>query len=400
MGHRILIISHMYPNPVNPIAGIFVHNQAKALKKEGAEVQIVVPIPSFPFYPKWRKYRYLPKRTEREGIPVYYIPTRMFPGGFFFERYGRYYMKSLQTSLREIHKDFSFELIHCHTIYPDGYAGGELKKEWNVPLVSTIHGSDIMLYPQRKPSIYEQTVRAVKASDLLITVSERLRKEVKKLDPETNAVTIYNGFDPERFRPRNRLQVREKLGLDPRRKLVLFIGNLYPVKGINYLLEAFAKVWKENQDLLLYLVGDGPLRSELEQNANKLGISEAVTFLGRKPYAEIPDWISSADVTVLTSLSEGLPSILLESMGCGRAMVATDVGGIREILQDGKTGLLAPAKDSGQIALCLRKILLEKPSLITVMGENAYQASQALTWRENARQTLQCYTTLLSRKSL
>lgn len=400
MSHRILIISHMYPNPVNPIAGIFVHNQAKALKKEGADVQIAVPVPSFPFYPKWRKYRNLPERTDREGIPVHYIPTRMFPGGVFFDRYGQYYIKSLQTGLREIHKEFPFELIHCHTIYPDGYAGGELKKEWNVPLVSTIHGSDIMLYPKRKPSIYEQTVQALKASDLVITVSGRLQEEAGKLAPEANTVTIYNGFDPEQFRPRNRLQIREKLGLNPRKKLVLFIGNLYPVKGIHYLMEAFAEVQKVNRDILLYLIGDGPLRSELEQNAKELGISEAVTFLGRKPYAEIPDWISSADVTVLTSLSEGLPSILLESMGCGRAMVATDVGGIKEILQDGKTGLLAPAKDSGQIARCLRKILVDEPSLVTTMGENAYQASRALTWRENARQTLQCYTKLLKQKSL
>ncbi|MGA8942228.1 MAG: glycosyltransferase family 4 protein [Thermoactinomyces sp.] len=395
MGSRILVISHMYPNPVNPIAGIFVHNQAKALQKEGAEVQIAMPVPSFPFYPKWRKYRHLPKRTEKEGIPVHYIPTRMYPGGFFFQRYGQYYIKSLQAALREIHKEFPFELIHCHTIFPDGYAGGELKKEWGVPLVSTIHGSDIMLYPYRKPSIHEQTVQALKASDLVITVSKRLQEEAGKLYPEANTVTIYNGFDPERFRPRNRLQIREKLGLDPRKKLILFIGNLYPVKGIHYLLEAFAEVRKLNRDILLYLVGDGPLRSELEQNANELGISEAVDFLGRKPYAEIPDWISSADITVLTSLSEGLPSILLESMGCGRAMVATDVGGIGEILQDGKTGLLAPAGDSGQIARCLQKILVDEPSLVTTMGENAYQASRALTWRENARQTLQCYTKLL-----
>jgi teichuronic acid biosynthesis glycosyltransferase TuaC len=103
---------------------------------------------------------------------------------------------------------------------------------------------------------------------------------------------------------------------------------------------------------------------------------------------------------VLTSLSEGLPSILLESMGCGRPMVATDVGGIKEILQDGKTGLLAPAKDVDKIAGCLRKILIDDPSLIATMGKNALDASRALTWSENARTTLQIYTSLTERKSL
>ena len=400
MDRRILIISHMYPNPVNPMAGIFVHNQAKALKKEGADVRVVVPVPSFPLYPKWKGYRQLPKKTEKEGIAVHYVPTRMIPGGFFFHRYGKYYMKALKKAIYEIHKEFPFDLIHCHTIYPDGYAGGELKKEWNVPVVSTIHGSDIMLYPKRRRSIYEQTVHALKENDLIITVSERLKKEAEKMHPELAAKTIYNGFDPERFRPQDRLQARERLGLNGEQKILLFVGNLYPVKGVHYLLEAFAQVHKMSRDIHLYMIGDGPLRPELEKQAGELGLNEAVTFLGRKPYDEIPDWISGADVTVLTSLSEGLPSILLESMGCGRAMVATDVGGIKEILQDGKTGFIAPAKDADQIAGCLRKILIDDPSLITTMGENAWKASRALTWRENARQTLQSYTSLIEQKSL
>ena len=90
-----------------------------------------------PLYPKWKGYRQLPKKTEKEGIVVYYIPTRMIPGGFFFHRYGKYYTNALQKAVCEIHKEFSFDLIHCHTIYPDGYAGGKLKKEWKVPVVST-----------------------------------------------------------------------------------------------------------------------------------------------------------------------------------------------------------------------------------------------------------------------
>lgn len=400
MNGRILIISHMYPNPVNPMAGIFVHNQAKALKREGAEVSVVVPVPSFPFYPKWKGYRQLPKKTEKDGIAVYYVPTRMIPGGFFFQRYGKYYTKALQKAVEEVHKAFPFDLIHCHTIYPDGYAGGELKKIWKVPVLSTIHGSDIMLYPKRKRSVYEQTLRALKENDLVITVSDRLKEEAEKMHPELAAKTVYNGFDPEKFRPMDRLEARKRLGLNREQKILLFVGNLYPVKGVSYLLEAFSRIRQESRDIHLYLIGDGPLRPRLENQAEESGLSEAVTFLGKKPYAEIPDWINSADVMVLTSLSEGLPSILLESMGCGRPMVATDVGGIKEILQDGKTGFLVLAKDVDKIAGCLRKILIDDPSLIATMGKNALDASRALTWSENARTTLQIYTSLIERKSL
>ena len=128
--------------------------------------------------------------------------------------------------MEEVHKAFPFDLIHCHTIYPDGYAGGELKKIWKVPVLSTIHGSDIMLYPKRKRSVYEQTLRALKENDLVITVSDRLKEEAEKMHPELAAKTVYNGFDPEKFRPMDRLEARKRLGLNREQKILLFVEYL------------------------------------------------------------------------------------------------------------------------------------------------------------------------------
>lgn len=399
MKKRILVISHMYPNGVNPMAGIFVQNQTKALQEAGLDVRVVAPMPSFPLYPKWRGYRRLPGRMVREGIPVHYVPTRMFPGGFFFSQYGNYYIDSLRKVISSIREEFSFDLIHCHTIYPDGYAGAKLKEEFGVPVVSTIHGSDILLYPKRNKGVHARTLRALQGNDHVIAVSDRLKREALAMWPDLSVSTIYNGFDPKQFFPVAKEEARRRLGLPEREKSVLFVGNLLPVKGVHFLLQAFKQIVPDGNGIRLYLVGDGPLRAELARQAEELGIAAHVTFLGRKPYDEIPLWISSADVVALTSLSEGLPSILLETMGCGRPMVATDVGGISEVLRNGETGWLVPSENVEHIAASLREIL-EDEELCRRMGEQALEASKSLTWEQNAARTKECYKEVIERKSL
>ncbi|SDZ21238.1 glycosyltransferase family 4 protein [Thermoactinomyces sp. DSM 45892] len=394
---KVLVVSHMYPSKVNPHSGIFVHNQTKALRDAGCEVQVVVPIPSFPLYKKWKGYSDLPSRTDLEGIPVHYVPTRMFPGGFFFHRYGAFYIRSLKPILHQIKQDFPYELLHCHTIFPDGYVGGKLKEELGVPVISTIHGSDIMLYPKKNKKIYERTIEALKANDHLITVSDRLRDEVDQMVPGLPVSTIYNGFDPNRFYPIDRQEARLRLGIPPEGKKIVFIGNLLPVKGISYLLQAFHRLVQgdQHEGLDLYVVGAGPLQSSIEEEIAELSLVGRVHLMGRRPYDEIPLWMNSADVTALTSLSEGLPSILLESMGCGRPMVATDVGGIKEVLQDGVTGRLARPKDVEHIAQCLHE-MVTKDDVREELGKQAYVASRGFSLEQNANQVIERYEKIKS----
>lgn len=391
---KVLVLSHMYPNPVNQHAGIFVHNQCKALIQAGIEVRVVTPIPSFPLYHKWKDYKQLPKETELEGVPVHYIPTLMFPGGFFFSMYGYFYERSIFSTLKHIYQVFPFDLIHCHTIFPDGNAGNRLKAHFQVPVISTIHGSDIMLYPKRSRGVYRETLCSLKESEQVITVSRRLEQEALTLYPQVKVQTIYNGFDPVRFQPTDQGEARKKLGLPLDQQICLFVGNLYPVKGIPFLLKAFSQLIARTTDVHLYFVGGGSLKKSLQAQAKDLGIDSQISWMGRKPYEEIPTWIQSADVMVLSSLSEGLPSILLESMACGKPMIATDVGGIAEVLQDGETGCLVPAQDAEKLATALTDLFVENPHKIQQLGEKAYQVSQNYTWQQNARRIIDCYQQL------
>ncbi|MBD1372175.1 glycosyltransferase family 4 protein [Hazenella sp. IB182357] len=398
MSHRILVISHMYPNRVNPQSGIFVHNQIKALGRAGVEVRVVSPTPFFPFYPKWSQY---PKKFTSEivnGIHTYYMPTFLLPGGLLFSLHGEQYQRNLREMIGMIRQEFVFDLIHCHTIFPDGYAGALLKKQFQVPVISTIHGSDIMLYPYRSKRVYHKTIEALNQNDQVITVSRRLEEEALRLAPDANVKTIYNGFDHMHFKPVETAIARENVGYPGKDKRIVYVGNLLPVKGVEYLLQAFQTLEPRKNGYHLYLVGEGPLRSKLMDQVKALGIEANTTFVGRKPYQDIPMWINSADIMVLSSLSEGLPSILLESMGCGKPMIATDVGGIKEVLQDGKTGYLVESKNPNQLAARLRDALQNRENKLKHMEEASYALSHQFSWQQNSQLIIQAYNRQIKKK--
>jgi len=146
----------------------------------------------------------------------------------------------------------------------------------------------------------------------------------------------------------------------------------------------------------LILVGDGPLRSLLKRQARELDLEEKVTFVGRRPHDEIPLWLNSSDVVVLPSLSEGFGGVVLEAMGCGKPVVATDVAGASEIVQHRKTGYLVKPKDVDGLAQYLTILLKDESGLIGDMGERAYVVSGNYTWKQNAAQVIEVYRRLLS----
>jgi teichuronic acid biosynthesis glycosyltransferase TuaC len=396
MNLKVLVISHMYPNPANPMSGIFVHNQVKALKQAGVECRVLSPIPRFPLYPKWRVYRRFPVQTVMDGIPIQYVPTWMFPGGMFFSSYGRLYYMALSAVLPSIRERFSFDLIHCHTIYPDGYAGGMLKEKFSVPVVSTIHGSDILLYPHRSRGVFRRTEQALRMNDHIIAVSNLLMKEAQRVVAGVEVSTIYNGFDPSRFYPMDSKTARKRLDMPLEGKVALFVGNLKPVKGLHVLLEAFSQVVNQVPEARLVLVGDGPLRSALMGQARESGLEGKVAFVGRRPPDEIPLWINASDVLVLPSISEGFGAVVLEAMGCGKPVVATDVAGVSEIVQHRKTGYLVKPKDPDGLAQYLTILLRDEGGLIGDMGERAYAVSSNFTWKQNASRLIELYQRLLS----
>jgi D-inositol-3-phosphate glycosyltransferase len=263
-----------------------------------------------------------------------------------------------------------YDLIHSH-YWLSGAVGLALRQRWGVPLVHMFHtlghlkngatppGAD------REPAVrLAEEARIVGAVDRLIaaTVVERAHLVSQYgADPARIAV-IPCGVDTELFAPGDRRAARAELGLgeDPR---LLYVGRQSPIKGLETLLDAMARLRAGGTPARLSIVGgdaDEPLdghEAALRERLARLGLGDAVTFVGAQPQDRLPAWYNAADVTVLPSYYESFGMVALEAMACGSPVVASRVGGLQTTVRDRVTGLLVPDHDPAALADALGRLL-------------------------------------------
>jgi glycosyltransferase involved in cell wall biosynthesis len=210
---------------------------------------------------------------------------------------------------------------------------------------------------KQHPSRRRGTAEALRRADRVVAVSRDLARHVVELGADPARVhVIYNGVDAEVFRPGDRAEARRRLGLDPDRTALLYVGNLLPVKGVDVLIEAAVALDARGLDFDLHVVGKGPLRPALEARARQAGLGERVRFHGVVPHDRLPDWFRAASAFVLPSRSEGVPNVLLEAAACETPFVATAVGGVPEVAHLG-VSRLAPPEDPGALANAIEELV-------------------------------------------
>jgi glycosyltransferase involved in cell wall biosynthesis len=215
-------------------------------------------------------------------------------------------------------------------------------------------------------------------ADAVVAVSSALKDRILSLGiPGEKVFVVPNGVDREKFHPASREEARERTGLPRDRQVILSVGNLVPAKGFHRLLSAFAEVARDRKDIVLAIVGEGPDRKALESACGEFGLSGRVLFPGRVPHEDMVHWYNAADLFCLASEREGWPNVVQEALACGTPVVATPVGGIREILGDNGVGLLARDLGVGELARCLAQAL----SMTWDRGEVA-RTGGARSWRE------------------
>lgn len=207
-------------------------------------------------------------------------------------------------------------------------------------------------------------------------------------------VVIENGIAAERYTPvADREALRRRLGLGPGRSYIANVARLHPVKDQATLLHAFARLAGVHRDVDLLLVGDGPLRSDLTELANRLGLGERVRFLGVR--SDVPDLLRAVDIFALTSVSEAASLTLLEAMAAGLPVVVTAVGGNPEIVRHGREGLLVRRGDAEEMAGAFRQ-LLDDPRSAATLG----QAGRERIWqRYRLERTVERYARLYEQLS-
>ena len=258
--------------------------------------------------------------------------------------YGRFYRASVKKTFFRVARAFRPDLVFAPWAYPDGWAAVQLARSVRLPVVIQVHGSDILLVDQ-VPSRRQRTVEAVKSADGVVAVSQDLANRLVGMGVEQERIrVVIDGVDRQTFAPGNKIAERRALPIpfEEGVRMLLFVGNLVPVKAIDVLLKACAEPVLKSTRTRLVVVGDGPLRKVLEQKVIQLGLTGRVWFAGTIRQSELPRWYRAADVFVLPSHSEGVPNVLLEASSCGTPWVASRVGGIPEIAHLGISRLVSP----------------------------------------------------------
>jgi glycosyltransferase involved in cell wall biosynthesis len=400
---RILQISHLYPSQTLPAQGRFIHQHVKALAGCGLAVRVVSPVPWPPPLlrkcSRWSRYHAtLQEGGSYEGVPVQRVPYLVAPRPWHV--WGGLGMAwSLRGALRRIHRTFPFDLIHAHTLTPDGWAACLTAPRFGVPVVCSIRGSDLNLYPQESRVVRRATRFVLRHCHAIVAVSGALAKRAREFCPGgAEPRVIYNGVNTGHFaRQPDRDALRATLGLPRDGRIVLFVGQCAADKGVPELVKAFSQLRAEHSGLHLVLVGNGELFEQVRAQGRILCGNDGLTVPGQVPPERVAAYCRASDLFAFPSHAEGMPNALLEAMACGLPCVATRVGGIPEAIEDGVSGLLVPAKDPQALHRALGALLSDPGACARIGGAAAQKIASCFSWKHNAEMHLALYRHLLNR---
>lgn len=356
MKRTVQVVTSFFPSSVNPRRTLFVKNLVAAMRQK-SEVNVIAPVPWAP--PGWKSRRWagvqnVPRAERIDGIDLVH-PRFVAPPGLEVLHGLGFGMGVLRPLRRAALADPGL-VVHVHCAFPDGVGAALVARMLGLRYVITAHGSDINVRAARG-LLRVQTAWALRHASGVIAVSAALRDKIVALVPgiaDRTAVIPCAGFDPAVFGPRDQAQCRAELGIAAQGRMVLYVGNFVPIKGVDVLLNAWAKL-RARADATLVLVGDGLLRRELEEQARTLGIAAAVRFVGAVPQAQVAGWIGAADQVCLSSHNEGMPNVVVESLASGVPVVATAVGGLPDVIVEGENGVLVPPGEPDALAAALAR---------------------------------------------
>jgi N-acetyl-alpha-D-glucosaminyl L-malate synthase BshA len=315
------------------------------------------------------------------------------------------YTDALASKLKEVAVEQSLDLIHMHYAIPhavSAYLAREmLKPERHLPVVTTLHGTDITLVG-RDPSFLPITKFSIEQSNAITTISNYLKEATREeFCIECPIEVIYNFIDAEYYRREPNEGLRKSIAPN-NEKIILHVSTFRPVKRITDCLEMIAEMRRlENGagsqfGVKLLMCGDGPERADAECLAWRLGVEDAVIFAGKQPQAQIRDYLSIADLFVLPSQSESFGLVALEAMACEVPVIATRVGGIPEVVLEGETGYLFPVGDVNHMAEAALRLLQDEDKCLAFGKRGREIALANFTTDRIIPQYERLYETLIS----
>jgi teichuronic acid biosynthesis glycosyltransferase TuaC len=389
---RVLAVTQIFPNSVEPTFGIFNGHQFEALARL-CELDLRAVILWFPGVallaprsvaglfarvPRAERFGNLPVRHPR----VLYVPVvgrALSPA---------LYAASLWPQVRRLRG--RVDVVLGSWAWPDGVAALVLAHLLGAACVVKAHGSDLNVLGA-SPLLRPLLRLALPHADRLVAVSRPLAEKAIGLGVSANrTVVVQNGVDRETFRPRPRAAARVELGQSPEGRFIVYVGRLERTKGIFDLMEAFARLAPDHPDTRLVLVGGGSQAEACSDFAARHR-GRVITTGSRLP-PEVALWVSASDVLALPSWNEGAPNVILEAFASGRRVVATRVGGLPDLVTSDLLGELVPVRNATALAAALIR------ALETPYDSEPIVRAAPFSWSESASCLLEVLETAAGRR--
>ena len=367
---RIAVITSSYPRFAGDSTAPFVRSLAEELARRGHQVDVAAPydisvVPEAEAKVKvWRFPYILPKKWHILGharsleadahlrpLAVILLPFFLLSGFFCL----------LKVTRRQ-----KSEVIHAHWLLPNGLVAAWVAKLRKIPFVVSLHGSD--MFVAGKNPLFKWTARWIlKRAEGVSACSEELFDRAEALGAGAKINVIAWGANPDCFKPvKNKAGIRQRYGWGENELVICSLGRMVYKKGFDRLVGAFANLKAERDDLRLVIGGEGPVRAELLEQAQRLGIENRLNLPGRIAWDNVADFLGAADIFVLPSVRDlngnldGLPTVLLEAMACGLPCIASEIGGVNLVIRDGENGLLVQPNSIPELESALRGLIFDR----------------------------------------
>ena len=301
-----------------------------------------------------------------------------------------------------------YDMLHSH-YWLSGWAARELRDAWGAPIVQMFHTLGKMKDSVASDPSQRETLRRIEVESEIVQFADRLvaatpaeKEQLIKLygaDPAVISI-VPPGVNLTHFRPLPMKSSRQQIGVDPADWMILFVGRIEPLKGVDTLIRAMALLAHECPTwvnrLSLAIIGGDPNTNEnaemerLKQMHAELKLGELVVFLGAKDQDTLQYYYNAAEVLVMPSHYESFGMVALEAMACGTPVIASDVGGLSHLVRDGKTGFHVPNGDHVALASTLAR-LLQDDALRRRLGEQAWMWAQNYNWNKIGDRILDVY---------
>ena len=396
---RVLVLATTYPRWKNDSTPRFVFDLNRQLAQK---VETWVLVPHF----DGAEYS-----EEMDSVRIirfpYFFPTKLqrlcYEGGI---------VPNLQTSwlarfqlpffllfqffaiLKAVRKH-KINFIHCNWIIPQGLFSLLIHKMLKIPYLLTALGGDVFAF-RNTPGFRYLKRWVIKNSYTCTANSLDLIENLRLLSPAAKLQYIPNGVD-EKFFNETRFDPQLKLDLKITGLFLLTVGRFAEKKGFKYLIDAMPEVLETLPKTKLVLVGYGPEEASLRTRTKQLGLEDCILFVGGKSHSELRHYYATADIFIGPSIvakegdTEGQPAVFIEAMASKTAIIASDVGGIRDMVENGKTGLLIPPKNSGKIAEAITRLCHDTALKKQLEESGKQRVMEKFRWEAVAQQYLGIY---------